>query len=347
MDALIGGEGAHVGEGKTVVDDIKANYEKAVTDEFLKPVIVNGEEGRIKATPETHNKFPAHHNLSRYNPDYPFPPQAVTNVPAEWLAKQAHVAETEKYAHVTFFFKGGIEKQLMLRSGAWWIHQRSGVCVVWIAIMLRFFLFTWSNLLGLDLCGRCTGREIRSPATPHRLSCADAAVKAISATNQAVGTVAAAYHDAWYILLTAADHGNAEQMRNPETGKRHTAHTCGAVPFILVGGKEGEYTLKDDERDGKEKTTGRENEGEEEEEGALCDVAPTVLELMGLPKPEGASYFFYLSLGIVFSLAIVAIVFKHDGPLAACEEMKLILICHTTLAMHVHSQLRIFFLPRT
>jgi 2,3-bisphosphoglycerate-independent phosphoglycerate mutase len=66
-----------------------------------------------------------------------------------------------------------------------------------------------------------------------------AAVKAITATDHAVGTVAAACHDAGYILLITADHGNAEQMQNPETGEKHTAHTCGAVPFILVSGKEG------------------------------------------------------------------------------------------------------------
>ncbi|KAF8144258.1 hypothetical protein K438DRAFT_1874365, partial [Mycena galopus ATCC 62051] len=143
MDALIGGEGAHVGEGKTVVDDIKANYEKAVTDEFLKPVIVNGEEGR-KNQGWTDILFFFNYRSDRMHararyvlvlPDKPMEvtiPKnlAVTNVPAEWLAKQAHVAETEKYAHLTFFFKGGIEKHFMQRSGVATYDLQSGMTVV-------------------------------------------------------------------------------------------------------------------------------------------------------------------------------------------------------------------------
>ncbi|KAJ7868777.1 BPG-independent [Mycena olivaceomarginata] len=128
------------------MDEIKANYEKDVTDEFLKTVIVKGDAGRIKdgdtlfffnyrsdrmrervtvlGLPEKPMEVTVPKDLhittmSRHNTEFPFPvafpPQAVTNVLAEWLGgqgvKQAHVAETEKYAHVTFFFNGGVEKQ--------------------------------------------------------------------------------------------------------------------------------------------------------------------------------------------------------------------------------------------
>ncbi|KAF8183209.1 BPG-independent [Mycena galopus ATCC 62051] len=322
VDGLVGGEGAKVGEGKTIVDEIKANYEKDVTDEFLKPIIVNGEEGRIKdgdtlfffnyrsdrmrelvtvlGLPDKPMEVTVPKDLhittlSRYNPDFPFPvafpPQAMTNVLAEWLAKQgvkqAHVAETEKYAHVTFFFNGGIEKKFeaeerfMVDSPKVATYDlQPEMSVQGVADKVAELVksgeheFVMCNFAPPDMVGH-TGSF-------------DAAVKAISATDHAVGTVAAACREAGYILLITADHGNAEQMQNPETGERHTAHTCGAVPFILVGGKEGEYALKDDEKDGKEKTAGSEKkEGEEEEEeGALCDVAPTVLDLMGLPKPE-------------------------------------------------------------
>ncbi|KAF8155262.1 hypothetical protein K438DRAFT_2026510 [Mycena galopus ATCC 62051] len=297
MDALIGGEGAHVGEGKTVVDDIKANYEKAVTDEFLKPVTTdilfffNYRSDRM-------------HARARYVlvlPDKPMEvtiPKnlAVTNVPAEWLAKQAHVAETEKYAHLTFFFKGGIEKHLMQRSGVWWIHQR------WVFRTLPDFIVvaTYDLQSGMTVRSCCAIFFLYFLLGSTFWIWICVAVKAISATDQAVGTIAAACHDAGYILITA-DH------RNPETGR-----TCGAVPFILVGGKEGEYTLKDDEKDGKEKTVGSE-EGEEEEEGALCDAAPTMLELIGLPKPEGASF---LVTPVLFG--VLAIFLRGSSELVVC-----------------------------
>lgn len=95
----------------------------------------------------------------------------------------------------------------------------------------------------------------------------DAAVKAITATDAAVGTVYKACQDAGYVLLVTADHGNAEQMLNAETGAPHTAHTTNPVPFIIAGPKgDAGFVLSEDTDD--------------EEPGALGDVAPTVLEIM-------------------------------------------------------------------
>ncbi|KAJ7433664.1 alkaline-phosphatase-like protein [Mycena latifolia] len=103
----------------------------------------------------------------------------------------------------------------------------------------------------------------------------DAAVSAITHTDAAVGTVYDACQAAGYVLLVTADHGNAEQMRNADTGAPHTAHTCNPVPFILAGpASEGYALVPDDER------------AEDEEEGALCDVAPTVLDLLSSRRPE-------------------------------------------------------------
>ena len=102
----------------------------------------------------------------------------------------------------------------------------------------------------------------------------DAAVEAIGATDKAVKTVYDACQEAGYILLVTADHGNAEQMINPETGAPHTAHTTNPVPFIMTGDPKVLH-FAEDKKDG------------EEEEGALCDVAPTVLDLLGFDKPEG------------------------------------------------------------
>ena len=96
----------------------------------------------------------------------------------------------------------------------------------------------------------------------------DAAVTAITETDSAVGTIYEAAEEAGYILLITADHGNAEQMRNRETGAPHTAHTTNVVPFIMSGDpKKYGFVMDNDEE-------------EEEEKGALCDVAPTILDLM-------------------------------------------------------------------
>ncbi|CAG8620804.1 5950_t:CDS:1, partial [Acaulospora colombiana] len=93
----------------------------------------------------------------------------------------------------------------------------------------------------------------------------DAAVQAITHSDDAVKAIYEACKEAGYILLITADHGNAEQMVNPETGNPHTAHTTNPVPFIMTADT-NKYTFTEDEAG--------------EEEGALCDVAPTILALM-------------------------------------------------------------------
>lgn len=104
----------------------------------------------------------------------------------------------------------------------------------------------------------------------------DAAVKAITATDAAVGTIASAASEAGYVLLITADHGNAEQMINPDTGAPHTAHTTNPVPFIVKApqGSKESFKFLSDEEAGKGEKQG------ETDEGALCDVAPTILDVM-------------------------------------------------------------------
>ena len=97
----------------------------------------------------------------------------------------------------------------------------------------------------------------------------DAAVKAITATDAAVGTIYHACQEAGYILLITADHGNAEQMINPETGEPHTAHTTNKVPFIMSGDPKQFGFVVD-----------KDNSDADGEGGALCDVPPTVLDLL-------------------------------------------------------------------
>ncbi|TFY61366.1 hypothetical protein EVJ58_g4542 [Rhodofomes roseus] len=304
VDGLVKGEGE---KGEDVVAAIEERYKKDETDEFLKPIIVNGDEGRIKegdtlflfnyrsdrmreiasvlGLPDKPMEVDVPKNLhistmSRYNAEFPFhvafPPQQMTNVLAEWLSKQgvkqAHVAETEKYAHVTFFFNGGVEKQFaaeerhMIPSPKVATYDKQPkMSVQGVADKVAEIVkkgdheFVMCNFAPPDMVGH-TGIY-------------EAAVEAITHTDAAVGTVYKACEEAGYILLVTADHGNAEQMINPQTGAPHTAHTTNPVPFIMTGDpKKLKFTV--DKKDG------------EEEEGALCDVAPTVLDILGLPKPE-------------------------------------------------------------
>lgn len=110
----------------------------------------------------------------------------------------------------------------------------------------------------------------------------DAAVEAVTATDKAVGTIYDAAHKHGYVLLITADHGNAEQMKDPKTGNPHTAHTTNVVPFYIVGVGESkglkfkEYNVEEK----KEAGTVNESEEEEEDPPALCDVAPTILDIM-------------------------------------------------------------------
>ncbi|KAF9035638.1 PGM protein [Panaeolus papilionaceus] len=318
IEGLVEGVGEKAEGGQEgVVKAIEANYEKDVTDEFLKPIIVNGDEGRIKDEDtlfffnyrsdrmrEITSLFglpdkPIEVNIpkgldittmSRYNAEFPFavafPPQAMTNVLAEWLAKknvkQAHIAETEKYAHVTFFFNGGVEKQFeqetryMIPSPKVATYDKDpGMSAQGVADKVAEVLksgtedFVMCNFAPPDMVGHTGVYE--------------AAVEAVSKTDQAVGTIYRACQEHGYVLLITADHGNAEQMINQETGNPHTAHTTNPVPFYMAGIGENNGGLHFKEDKPKEK---KEDEHEDEDPPALCDVAPTVLDIMGLPIPE-------------------------------------------------------------
>lgn len=299
VDGLVKGEGEKSSDPRKTVEQ---RYEAGETDEFLKPIICGSEDSRIKdndtlfffnyrsdrvreictvfGLPDKPMEVTVPSNLdittmTRYNAEFPFkiafPPGSMDDVLAEWLSKQGikqcHVAETEKYAHVTFFFNGGVEKQfkdedrVMIPSPKVPTYDKQpemsaqGVAdKVAEIVKSNKYEFVMCNFAPPDMVGH-TGVF-------------DAAVKAISATDAAVKTIYDAVQenpDEWVLLITA-DHGNAEQMLDPDTGNPHTAHTTNPVPFILTGDK-GAFEVT-------------------EKEGSLGDVAPTILELMGLPKPE-------------------------------------------------------------
>ncbi|KAF9477053.1 phosphoglycerate mutase [Pholiota conissans] len=325
IDGLVDGVGEKVEGGQEgLVKAIEENYKKDVTDEFLKPLIVDGDKGRIKegdtlfffnyrsdrmreivslfGLPDRPIELTIPKDLnittmSRYNAEFPFtvafPPQAMTNVLAEWLGKegvkQAHIAETEKYAHVTFFFNGGVEKQFpeetryMIPSPKVATYDKQPeMSAQAVADKVAEVLdegineFVMCNFAPPDMVGH-TGIY-------------EAAVEAITATDKAVGTIYEAAKKNGYVLLITADHGNAEQMRDLTTGNPHTAHTTNPVPFIMAGAglkfKPSQQVEKEhhEAKEGAGQT--KEEEEKEEDAPAICDVAPTVLDIMGLSIPE-------------------------------------------------------------
>jgi 2,3-bisphosphoglycerate-independent phosphoglycerate mutase len=192
-----------------------------------------------------------------------FPPENLKNILADVLSrhnlKQLRIAETEKYAHVTFFFNGGREtpvkgeERILVPSPkvATYDHQpeMSAYPVtdeVVKAISSDRFDVIILNYANLDMVGH-TGIF-------------DAAVKAAEAIDKCIGRVFEAVTAAGGILILTADHGNAEQMFD-ETGGAHTAHTCNPVPFLFCDNK---ARLRN---------------------GILADIAPTLLEILAIEKP--------------------------------------------------------------
>ena len=195
-----------------------------------------------------------------------FPPESLNNVLGEWLAKndyrQLRISETEKYAHVTFFFSGGREqefageKRVLIPSPQVATYdlqpemsseQLTDALVE--AISNREFDVIICNYPNGDMVGH-TGNF-------------DAAVKAVEAVDRSIARVVAALKAVGGECLITADHGNAEQMQDHATGQSHTAHTSELVPFIYVG-----------------------REASAREGGTLSDVAPTMLHLLGLEQPS-------------------------------------------------------------
>ncbi|MCR5202489.1 MAG: 2,3-bisphosphoglycerate-independent phosphoglycerate mutase [Lachnospiraceae bacterium] len=196
-----------------------------------------------------------------------FPKENIVNTLGEYLAKlgktQLRLAETEKYAHVTFFFNGGVEEpneneerslvkspsvatyDLQPEMSAPEVSRRLNEAIVsdkYDVIVINF--------ANPDMVGHTGVME--------------AAVAAVERVDQAVGEAVEAVKKVNGTMFICADHGNAEQMVDYTTGNPHTAHTTNPVPFILVN-YDPAYTIK--------------------EGGKLCDIAPTLLEVMGIEKP--------------------------------------------------------------
>lgn len=290
------------GESTQAFDDpvagLHAAYERGETDEFIEPtrigdpvsvddgdVIINmnyrSDRARLITRPfiePDFNEFERHRipkiasyvSLTEYNKDFDipvaYPPERLVNTFGEYIAKlglhQLRIAETEKYAHVTFFFNGGVEKpnegeerilvpspQIATYDLQPEMSAREVTDKLVAAIQGGSFDTIICNYANGDMVGH-TGNF-------------DAAVKAIEVLDECIGRVVEAVVAAGGECLITADHGNAEQMVDEEIGQPHTAHTTNLVPLIYVG-KQAEQLV---------------------ENGALCDISPTMLHIMGLPQP--------------------------------------------------------------
>jgi len=196
------------------------------------------------------------------------PPQDLGDSFGELVAraglKQLRIAETEKYAHVTFFFNGGREAEFPGESrilvpspkvATYDLKPEMSAPEVTDklveAIESGRFDVIVVNYANADMVGH-TG-DLK------------AAIKAVEAIDQCLGRLAAAVERAGGTLLITADHGNVEMMRDPKTGQPHTAHTTNPVPLLLLNPPKDVQGLED---------------------GRLCDVAPTLLQLMHLAQPK-------------------------------------------------------------
>ncbi|RXF04754.1 2,3-bisphosphoglycerate-independent phosphoglycerate mutase [Pseudoalteromonas sp. PS5] len=195
-----------------------------------------------------------------------FAPEALVNVLGEWLAKhnktQLRISETEKYAHVTFFFSGGRED--LFEGEKRELIPSPQVATYDLQPEMNSEMLTdklvaaiHSGEFDVIICNYPNGDMVGHSGV------FEAAVKACEAVDKCIGRVVAALKESGGEALITADHGNAEQMLNPKTGQAHTAHTSEPVPFIYVG-----------------------RDAEPQAGKALSDVAPTMLHLLGMEQPS-------------------------------------------------------------
>jgi 2,3-bisphosphoglycerate-independent phosphoglycerate mutase len=293
--AMVYGKGV---EADDPVQAVQNSYDNDVTDEFVLPIVVKGGD-TIKANdsviffnfrPDRAREItrtlvdPEFNGFERENGFFPltfvcmtqydatmpnvqvaFKPQSLKNTIGEYISSkgmaQLRIAETEKYAHVTFFFNGGVEKQyegedrILVKSPAVATYDMQPEMSAYEvtdklvdAIKTGKYDMIILNFANCDMVGH-TGVF-------------DAAVKAVEAVDECVGKVTDAIAEMGGVALITADHGNADKMVDTD-GSPFTAHTTNPVPFCVVG-----YDCK--LREG----------------GVLADIAPTMLEIMGLPQPE-------------------------------------------------------------
>ena len=303
-DALTKGEGLTAACG---ICAIQKSYDRDETDEFVKPTVIvedgqpvgtvkDGDsiiffnfrpdrareitrafcDDDFKGFDRGARKQITYVCFTDYDPTIPnkevaFHKISLTNTFGEWLAAnhmtQARIAETEKYAHVTFFFNGGVEKP----------NEGEDRILVHSPKVATYDLKP--EMSAYEVCDKLTD-AIRSdkydvivinfanPDMVGHTGVISAAIKAVEAVDECVGKAYEAVKEVGGVLFICADHGNAEQMIDYATGEPYTAHTTNQVPFILVN-YDPAYTLR--------------------EGGCLADIIPTLIQIMGKEQPAEMS----------------------------------------------------------
>ena len=297
-NALVRGEGE---KATSAIGAVESSYQKEIFDEFIEPtVIVNGETpvatigkhdsviffnyrpDRAREITRTlvdkeFNEFEVEKDLDLYyvcmtsydetmpNVHIAFKKEELKNTFGEYISKhgltQLRIAETEKYAHVTFFFNGGEEKQypgedrILVPSPK---VETYDLKPEMSAYEVTDKVVEAINSKKYD----CIILNYANPDMVGHTGVLEAAIKAIETIDECVGRVIEAVNNQDGVLLITADHGNAEQMIDYKTGEPHTAHTTNPVPLILVGMENAKLR-----------------------EGRLADLAPTMLDIMNLEKP--------------------------------------------------------------
>jgi 2,3-bisphosphoglycerate-independent phosphoglycerate mutase len=265
---------------------VRASYERGVTDEFIEPTVITGRPRLTTGDEAIFFNFRADRarqltqrllaagiavtTMTRYDDDFDCPvafgEQTVAETAAEVLSehgmRQLHVAETEKYAHVTYFFNGGREDE--------WPGET------------RILVPSPRDVPSYDLKPEMSAREVAerfvaavasdgyrfavvnfaNPDMVGHTGVVPAVVKAVEAVDACLGIVVEAVTRAGGVSLVTSDHGNAEQLFEADGKSPHTAHTANPVPLVVTA-----------------------QEARLREGGELADLAPTALALLDLPKP--------------------------------------------------------------
>ncbi|HEX2581713.1 MAG TPA: 2,3-bisphosphoglycerate-independent phosphoglycerate mutase [Dongiaceae bacterium] len=267
IPAIIGAyAGMEDGDG-VIMANFRADRAREILTALLDPDFASFSRKKFIRTEANLGMVEYSEALARFMPAL-FPPAALKNTLGEVVAaaglRQLRVAETEKYAHVTFFFNGGEEKlfpgeerilvpspkvatyDLKPEMSAFEVTDR-----MLAAIRAEKFDVIIVNFANTDMVGH-TGNLA-------------AAIKAVEAVDTCVGRIAAEVEARGGLMLVTSDHGNAEMMYDEATRDRHTAHTLNLVPLVLVNAPAGTVLAPG---------------------GKLADIAPTLLTLLGLPIPR-------------------------------------------------------------
>ena len=298
-DAIVNGEG---NKQANAINAIEGSYQKEVFDEFVEPTIItNGDKPTATIsdgdsviffnfrpdrarqltraivdpdfdgfeTKKIKTYFVCFTNYDETMPNVhiAFKKEQIKNTLGEVICKQGgkqlRIAETEKYAHVTFFFNGGEEKQYEGEDRI--LVPSPKVETYDLKPEMSAFEVTEKVLEAIESEKyNCIILNFANPDMVGHTGNLEAAIKAVETIDECAGKIVNAIKSKKGNLIITADHGNAEQMIDLKTGEPHTAHTTNLVPLILISEKEG-LKLK---------------------QGKLADLAPTILELMNIEKPE-------------------------------------------------------------